>query len=282
MSAESAWIISTTDATFELDVIERSRTVPVVVDFWASWCQPCKLLRPVLEKLAQEYGGKFVLVAAETEQNQAAAREFNVSSIPAVFALVNGEVVDMFGGVVPEEQLRGWLDRVIAEFEIASLSQLETADPAAAETKVRELLAAQPREDRLKIALARVLLAQDRIADAREVISALEARGFLEPEAETIKAALELAGMKGGDVAALAQAAATAPDDLTKQCDYAQALAGAGRHEEALAACLKIVTAQKDGPGEVARQLMVDIFRVLPGDSELTQTYRRKLASALY
>jgi putative thioredoxin len=282
MPADSPWIVSTTDATFERDVVERSREVPVVVDFWASWCQPCMMLKPVLQKLAQEHDGKFVLVTAETEHNQAAAAQLNVSSIPAVFAVVGGEVVDMFQGAVPEAQLRDWLARVIAEGEVVALSQLETTDPAAAEVKIRELLVSQPRDDRLKIALARVLVAQERIEEAREVITALEARGFLEPEAEQVKAALDLAGMKGADITALADAAAAAPDDLEKQREYAAALAGAGRHEEALNVCLRIIAAQKDGPGEAARQIMVDIFRVLPGDSDLVQTYRRKLASALY
>ena len=282
MSTESPYVRSTLDATFEADVIERSKSVPVVVDFWASWCQPCMLLKPLLEKLADEYTGKFVLVKAETEHNQAAAGEFNVSSIPAVYGVVDGTVVDFFQGFIPESHLRNFIDGLVLQGAVISVKKLETAEPVAAAAQYRELIAKLPREASLQIGLGRTLLAQNDIAGVQAIIAELEKRGFLEVEAEKLKAAVDLAGMQGGDLVALEAEAAAKPKDLALQLKVAEALAGAGRHAEALELALAIIQQQRGGAGEQARQLMVDLFRVLPGDSELVGTYRRKLASALF
>lgn len=282
MATESPWITSTTDATFERDVLQTSHERPVVLDFWASWCQPCLLLKPVLEKLAIEHEGRFQLVKADTEHNQSAAAQFNVSGIPAVFAIAGGELVDEFSGLLPEPQLRTWLERVLLAGEVVAVQKLETTDPAAAEAKYRDLIEKLPREAMLQIGLARALLAQNRLEDAQAVITQLEARGFLEPEAQQLKAQLELAGMRGGNLADLEAQARSEPQNLEAQLALAQALAGAGQHEAALDRALAIVQAQKTGAGEQAKQLMLDIFRILPSDSDLTGVYRRKLSSALY
>lgn len=282
MTSDSPWITETTDNTFEQDVIERSRERPVVVDFWATWCGPCRMLGPILEKLAGEYAGRFQLVKAETDRNQQAAASFNVSSIPAVFAVVNGEVVDYFAGALPEPQLRAWLERLLAMADAADVQRLESTDPAAAIARYRELLAQHPNQPQLQIGLARVLQAQGELDEARKIIDKLEARGFLEPEAQQVKSALVLASQPQGDLATLEAAAAAEPENLDKQLALARALAGAERYEEALQRALSVIQTRRDGPGEEARQLMIDIFRVLPGDSELTGTYRRKLASVLY
>jgi putative thioredoxin len=191
-------------------------------------------------------------------------------------------VVDAFGGAIPESQLRTWLDRLLLAGELATAEKLEATDPAAAEAKYRELLTRLQRESAVQIGLGRVLLVLERNAEAQEIVTKLEARGFLEPEAEKLKAALELAGMRGGDLTALTAAANANPNDLDAKLALAHALAGAGRHEEALQTALAILEVQKTGPGDQAKQLMLDIFRVLPSDSELTRTYRRKLTSLLY
>jgi putative thioredoxin len=282
MAVESPWISSTTDATFEQDVLEVSKTRPVVVDFWATWCQPCLALKPVLERLAVEYDGRFQLVKAETEHNQSAAAQFNVSGIPAVFAVAGGELVDSFTGALPEAQIRPWLDRLLLTAEVVGVQGLETSDPAAAEAKYRALIEKLPREPSLTIGLARVLLALERIDEAKAIVEKLEERGFLEPEAQKLKASLDLAGMRGGNVGALEARAAAEPNNFDLQLELAEALAGAGQHEAALQRSLAILQQQKTGPGEKAKQLMLDLFRVLPADSELTSVYRRKLASALY
>lgn len=281
-SASSPWVVSTSQATFESDVVERSRQVPVVVDFWADWCAPCRALGPILEGLAQEYAGRFVLVKAETEKVPEAAGAFGVSSIPAVYAVMQGQIVDYFVGALPQDQIVVWLDRVLLVAELAAAQQLEAHDPAAAEARYRALVEKLPNESAVAIGLARTLLAQARLADAGAVIAQLERRGFLEPEAERIRAALELRSRAAPNLDVCRAAAQANPADLAKQLELGEALAAAEQYQEALEVFLKIVPQDRKGLGERARQLMVDIFRVLPGESELVRDYRRRLSSALY
>lgn len=283
-SASSPWIVDTTADSFSRDVFERSRELPVVVDFWAEWCQPCRLLGPVLEGLAVDYAGRFTLVKAETEKVPEAAAEFNVDGIPAVYAVVDGEVVDYFVGAQSRETIRGWLDRVFVAADLSRAKRFELEAPARAESLYRELLPKLPNEWNVPIGLARVLASLRRDAEAREILERLAKRGFLEPEAQKVQAELELrAGAGAGPgLAACQAAAAAAPDDQQAQLAFGEALAATGDYAAALSVFLKIVPRDRAGAGERARQLMVDIFRVLPPDSDLVREYRRKLASALY
>ncbi|MHB8973326.1 MAG: tetratricopeptide repeat protein [Pirellulaceae bacterium] len=276
------WVVDTTAERFELDVVERSQITPVVVDFWATWCQPCRLLAPLLEKLAAEFAGRFVVVRANTDELPQVAAQFNVQSIPAVFALVDGQVVDYFQGLMPEGELRSWLDRVLLAGTLIDARASEAADPAAAERLYREVVERVPGKAEALIGLARVLLSQDRVAESRSLIEELEKRGFLEPEAMTVKTALELQAQGGGNVPQLAEAVAADPRNLDAQLQLAKALAGQARYEESLDLCLKLVEQDRAGFGEQARQVMIDIFHVLPKDSEVTRTYRRRLSSLLF
>lgn len=278
----SPWIVNTSPDTFEQDVFERSHEAPVIVDFWAAWCAPCRALAPVLEALAVEFDGKFILVKANTEEVSEAATKFNVQGIPAVYAVIDGEVVDFFTGALPEAQIRSWLDRLFTVSTFLEAKRLEESAPAAAEAKYRMLAEQTPNNAEFQIGLARALLAQELFDDCQQVISELEKRGFLEPEAEKVKAALDLRGMEGVDIDSLKKEAAADPGNLTLQLKLAEALAGAQQYEAALQACLAIVEQDRKGVGDAARQVMIDIFRVLPSDSELTTTYRRKLSTALY
>ncbi|HVX61053.1 MAG TPA: tetratricopeptide repeat protein [Pirellulales bacterium] len=287
MPASSPWIVETSDASFQQDVIERSSERIVVVDFWAEWCGPCRLLGPLLEQMATESDGQFVLVKAEVEKSQQAAAALGVSSIPAVFALRGGRIVDQFVGVLPEPELRQWLARVQpspAEQLVAEAAGLEASDPAAAESKLREALALAPRDDTIKIALGRVLLAQDRVEESESLVKELADRGFMEPEAELLEAQLLVhrLAIEAGSVADARDAAAAAPEDRQARWRLARALAGQRQFEAALDQALQLVQIDRHGLGEPARELMVQLFRVLGPDHELTSTYRRKLSSALY
>lgn len=280
--ASSTWVVETTDATFETDVVARSREVPVVVDFWAEWCAPCRMLAPVLQQLADEYAGRFVLAKANTELTPQAAAQFGVQSIPAVFCVFDGEIYDFFAGALPERQLRAWLDRMLDVVAIGQTKKLEATDPNEAARRYRDLIARFPQDSTAAIGLARVLLAQQQWDECQAVIADLEARGFLEPEAEKVKAALELHRAPRADLAKLRAAVAAQPNDLSVQLKLAEALAGQNLYQEALETALAIVQRDKLGAGQQAKQLMVDIFRVLPEDSELTTTFRRKLTLMLY
>ena len=287
MAASSPWIVETSDADFQRDAIERSRERPVVLDFWAEWCGPCRMLGPVLEQLAIEADGQFLLVKADVDRAQQAAAALNVSSIPAVFGLRDGRVVDQFVGVLPEPQLRAWLNRLQpspAERLLSEAASLEASDLKAAETKLREALTLAPRDDAIKIGLARVLLAQDCVADSEQFVKELAERGFLEPEAEVLQSQLFLRRLadEAGDVENAQAALEAAPNDREAKWRLARALAGQRQFEAALEQALQLVQSDRKGYGEQARELMVQLFRALGSDHELTSTYRRKLSSALY
>ncbi|MEX0612676.1 MAG: tetratricopeptide repeat protein [Pirellulales bacterium] len=287
MPVESPWIIETTDATFDRDVVERSHELPVVVDFWAAWCPPCRALAPILEKLAVEAKGGFLLAKADVERAGAAAAQFGVESIPAVFGLRGGRVVDQFLGALPEERLRAWLaglEPSRVETLLGEAARLENSDPAAAEARLREAIDLDPREATARIALARLLAAGDRLAESEQLLDELAARGFLEPEAERLKAELSLR-RAAGEVDSVEQcrtALDRSPGELALRWDLARALAGAGRYAEAMDHCLELVANDRRGLGEKARELMVHVFQVLPADDELSSSYRRKLSSLLY
>lgn len=281
-AAKSPWIADTTAESFDQDVVERSQETPVVVDFWAPWCAPCRMLGPVLEKLADEYAGRFVLVKANADEVPEAAARFQVQGIPAVFGVISGEVVDFFQGALPEDQIRGWLDQLLIGADLAAAQKLEATDPTGAEAKYRAVADQMPEEAIVQIGLARALLAQEKIDECQQIIEELQKRGFLEPEAEKIRAMLDLRGKRGDDLDLRRAAVEANPDDLDLQLQLAQSLAGNQVYEEALQVCLRLVEKDKQGVGDEARKLMIEVFRVLPDDSDLINNYRRKLSSLLY
>jgi putative thioredoxin len=282
----SSFAIEVTAQDFQQDVIERSHSIPVVIDFWATWCGPCRMLGPVLEKLAQEYDGKFLLAKINTDTESEVALQFGVRSIPAVFAVRDGKAVDGFVGVQPESVIRTWIDRLLptpAETLAAQDRLLEQSDPKAAEEKYSAAIATDPTLARAQTALARIAMEQGRLEEAQSRILGLERRGFLEPEAEKIKAEMTLrlqAGQAGSAEAARTALAANAHNPKLK-LQLAEALAAAGQYADALALCLELVERDRKGTGEKARQTMVAIFQLLPPDSELVTEYQRQLSLAL-
>lgn len=285
--APSPWIIEGTEQNFEQEVITRSQELPVIVDFWATWCGPCKELGPILERIATENAGQFLLVKVDVDQQPRVAQAFGVQSIPHVFALRNGQLVDQFQGALPEDQVRQWLTQFQpspAELLLQEARRLEQEDTAEAEAKYLEALELSPQDDRIRIELARMLLKQHRNADTREIINKLEARGYLEPEAENIKAELDLrtAAAEAGGVAECRAALASNPNDPNLQLKLAESLGAAQQFQEALDLCLAVVQGTTGDLRNEARTTMVNLFHMLGAEADLTKTYRRKLATALY
>jgi len=280
-------IFDATTETFEAAVVERSAEVPVVVDFWAPWCSPCLQLGPVLEKVAKDYGGKFLLAKVNIDQSPEVAGQFGVRSIPAVFALRAGQVADGFMGVQSEMSIRAWIDRILpteAERLAAEGAKHEAAhDLDAAEARYLEAVAQAADLPQAQIGLARIALERGDLETAMSRIATLERRGYLEPEAEKVKAEITLRSQakEVGGVDASRASLAQNPEDLGRKFALAEALAASGQYEEALAICLDLVERDRKGFGEQARKTMVAIFQLLPPGSKLVTDYQRQLSFAL-
>jgi putative thioredoxin len=286
--AMPSFVFEATAQNFQQDVLERSRSVPVVVDFWAPWCNPCLMLSPVLEKLARDYDGKFLLAKVNTESEPELSAQFGIRSIPAVYGLRDSKVLDAFLGVQPESMIRAWLDRLLptpAQTLVAQALALEATDQEAAESKYMGALALDPDLPNVQVGLARIALQQGRLDDAQARIFSLERRGFLEPDAEKLKAELTLrlqAQQIGGISLEDARAAvAASPDNLGLKYQLAETLAAAGQYSDALAICLELVERDKKGIGDQARRTMIAIFQLLPSDSEMVAEYQRQLSFVL-
>lgn len=283
----SPWIVEVAADRFQADVLDRSFELPVVVDFWAPWCQPCRLLGPILERLAQEHQGKFLLAKANSDELPEIAAAFQVEAIPSVFALRDGSIVDQFQGLLPEQDLRRWLEGILprpGDLLAAEARDLEAVDPQAAEAKYREAIEQSPNAVAARVGLARIVLEHGNLEEARQILEELANSGLLDAEGERLQAEvllrLQLQGI--GTVEQLESTVAGNPDDLPLRLDLARALAAAGRYEQALQTCLEVVQRDRKTMGEPTRELMVQIFHLLGPESDLASRFRRKLALALY
>jgi len=261
-------VVEVTDATFGTAVLEESRQRPVVVDFWAAWCQPCRIIGPVLERLAGEYQGQFLLAKLDVDANPQASAAFRIQSIPAVKAFRDGRLVNEFIGAVPEESIRRFIGTLLpTEADLVAM-RAEEAERAGrveeAERQYREALQLDPSHTYAKLGLGRLAAMRGSLAEARALLEPLRP----DPEAERLLAAIEVSewaapGSNGaGPLAAAERAAAE------------------GRFDEALATFLREVTAGQNP--DQARTAMLKVFAVLGEQDPLTREYRRKLAAALF
>jgi putative thioredoxin len=276
-----------TAATFERDVIEASHAIPVLVDFWAAWCAPCRALKPVLEKLAMEHAGAFVLAKVDTDAEQEVARRFGIRGIPNVKAFVDGRVVDEFAGALPETAVRAFIARLLpgdAEKRRRHAARLLAAgDVAAAETALNEALELEPGHAQARVDLAGLLFAGGRVEEAERALDAIPIR---ERSAEADALAARIAFWRKAQTLESAQeleaAVAARPDDRDALLRLAERHVADGRYEAALERLLEVVQADRGELREKARKAMIDVFARAAAEPDLVSTYRRRLSSALY
>ena len=268
-------------AAFPLDVVERSKEVPVVVDFWAAWCGPCKVLGPLLEKLADEFAGGFELAKVDVDSNQALAGQFGVQGIPTVVGFRDGQPVSQFTGALPEQNVRQWLGEIIPSetdrLAAAAGDLLAEGNREAAERGYRQVLSKDPNHQEAAVGLASMLI------DAGSNQEALELLGPLRPDQaiERLQAAARMGTVDPTDIPELEAKLAQDPDNIQVRIDIGKSLAADRQFEVSLETLLEAVMAGGDTRDE-ARKAMLDVFEVLGPDHELTATYRRRLASALF
>jgi len=281
MTSASSHVKDVTTADFPQDVLSRSREVPVLVDFWAEWCGPCKTLSPLLERLTDEGAGTFELAKVDVDANQELSEQFMIQSIPTVVAIKDGKEVGRFTGALSEASIADFiqdilpteLDRMVDEARTSLIS----GDTSGAEHMLRQVLDEQSDHQDAGTSLAALLI------DRGDVEESMIVLGKLVPDSdvERLQAAARLRQSAGDDIFELEIAAAENPDDDNSQLHLARALAARSEFEPALDRLLAVVVRKTDGKDE-ARQAMVDIFEVLGNEHPLTGTYRRQLATALY
>jgi putative thioredoxin len=238
-------------SNFEHEVIEASRKVPVLVDFWAPWCAPCRVLGPVLEKLAREYAGRFKLVKVDIDQNQELAEALQVRSIPAVFAFRDGKPVMNFLGAQPESQVRAFIDRVLPSPFIEVMDRAEK------------------------------LIAEGRADEAEKLLAQVPSNIDWDTRLEALRAATGFA-RSGANEGELKAKLAADPDDHEARLKLAQLYAGERRYREAMDQLLEIVRRDKTWRDGEARRQLLTLFTLAAAEPDLVSKYRRELATALY
>jgi len=272
------YVVDVTEASFQADVLERSLEVPVVVDLWATWCEPCKQLSPVLERLAAASGGAWLLAKVDVDANQRIAQAFGVQSIPMVVAVVGGQPVDAFQGALPESQVKDWIQRL--------LDALRERMPAIAEGEARAAAggAAEPEEEPEDPRFTAAEAALE-AGDYTEAEAAYQQILDLEPANEMAKAAIAqvrfLARAESADPAAIA-AADAAPDDIAAQLAAADAEVALDKPEAAFQRLVNTVARTFDEERETVRQHLVGLFELFPADDARVSTARRALGRALF
>ena len=280
-------VIDVTDQTFAADVLERSKQVPVIVDFWAAWCGPCRALGPILERLAEEYQGSFILAKVDVDQNQMVARQFQVQGIPAVKAFVNGQMAGEFTGAQPEAQVRKFIDSLVpSEGDLLARQALQWetgGQPAKAEAGYRAALEKKPDLYAAKVGLGRALLNQGKIEDSIEILESIPVGTQERTVADALLAGAEFRRFAAGYTEAELQAKLEAdPTDVESHYALGSLYAGEQNFQPAMDHFLEVVRRNRSYNDDGARKALLAIFTILGEGEPLVKSYRQKLANLLF
>ena len=277
-------IIDVTVANFQVEVVERSKTVPVLVDFWATWCGPCKTLVPILEKLARELAGKFVLAKVDVDQNPEIAELFQIQSVPTVMLLKGARPVDGFMGAQPEATVRKLLEKHLGAAAADPLEEALKLEAAGKRDEALALLARalhrDPKAGKLRLALARLLVASDRLDEAKEVFAQVTGAD-LELLAAQALAAQFAATEKVGDIAPFEAAVQAAPKDPGARIALGKALVAAGRYEDGLEEMLNAAKLDLKFEDGAPRKAMIEVFNLLGQADPRVLEFQRRLSMLL-
>ncbi len=283
-------------ANFGRDVIEASMTAPVIVDFWAPWCEPCKQLGPMLEKAVMAARGSVRMVKVDIDQNQALAGQLQIQSIPAVFAFFQGQPIDGFVGAKSESQVKAFIERLVkqagADLGPSPVDQamekakaaIEAEQYGAASALYGQILQHEPENEEALAGLVRCHLSSGDTAGAREMLESVPEALRAKPALVSAAAALELAesAEKAGPLTDLKARVEANPDDHQGRFDLAVALNGAGEREAAASALLEIIQRNRAWNEEAARKELVKFFEAWGQTDPLTVDTRRRLSSLLF
>jgi len=286
--ADSPFIVTLTADNFESVVIDGSFDRPVLVDFWADWCAPCRMLMPILAKLAEEYGGRFILAKLNTEEEQALAAQFGIRSLPTVQVFRDGRPVDQFMGALPEPQIREFLDRHLPRASDGLLAQaqgmLAAGDLGRARDLIERARAEDPENPRVALADIQIAAAQGRAEEAQSAIDRLPIELANDPEVVALRGQLLFASALAGAPAPsdLESRLAADPKDSEARYQLAAHRVMAGDYESALDLLLDLVRRDRAYGEDAGRKGMVAIFDLLGGAGDLVSRYRARMMNALY
>ncbi|MHB1950461.1 MAG: thioredoxin [Acidiferrobacteraceae bacterium] len=285
--AETLHSVDVTGASFDKEVIGYSRQVPVLVDFWAAWCGPCRVLMPLLGRLASEYNGAFRLAKLNTDAEHALSAQYGVRSLPTVKLFRDGVVADEFMGAQPESAVRAFIDRHVSrpsDRAVAdALAAATDGDPGAALARLRAVAAEDPANPRVSEHLVRLLLDQGEIEEAESVLRALRGDDARRGEIPMLMARLELMKLLQGAPAAteLERRVGTNPDDLAARLHLGARYALAGRYEDGLDQLIEVIRRDRSFREDAGRKAILSVFNLLGGKGELVKRYRALLSALL-